>query len=441
MGTYDDTYKKLRKQGKSVQEAEAGASKKSREARAKQSSKAVKATMGSVPATGARVRQEFHQPNDLEARAARGQAPTAAQAAAAKKAQAKLDDAQQYIQGRKVARERLEGKRSQMTGTEYAHAVDSEARKIAAQSRVQANVESKMRAQETATAQVKNLPDPVKAAATQKKVAPDISSTVRKLDSDFRESMFRSDDPETHRMGVGDIPPDRLKKELAYSRKHGYADVTVKIPSLSEFSMSVESAAALDARNDGISQSEFERREIRVKANAPDARQIARARLEEKVREEANSDTRRWGKTPKEDARLEAAQKRAYEAKTPYERLNANVDLRNAADARDRAQDAVVEKIVRSKLAEFDMITKTEAMDPDNVEKQKEGAKPGENKPKRELSEKQKASLAKAHAAVRAKHAERKEMAAAMGGVGGSGMDQPRVPGGNPKGGQFANKG
>jgi hypothetical protein len=70
----------------------------------------------------------------------------------------------------------------------------------------------------------------------------------------------------------------------------------------------------------------------------------------------------------------------------------------------------------------------------------------GTAKPKRQMSEKQKASLAKAHAAVRAKHKERKERAAAMGGVGGGGGmggggEQPRVPAGGPKGGQFASKG
>lgn len=72
--------------------------------------------------------------------------------------------------------------------------------------------------------------------------------------------------------------------------------------------------------------------------------------------------------------------------------------------------------------------------------------KPPETKAKRVMSEKQKASLAKAHDAVRAKHKERKERAAAMGGVGGGGGmggggEQARVPAGGPKGGQFSSKG
>lgn len=70
--------------------------------------------------------------------------------------------------------------------------------------------------------------------------------------------------------------------------------------------------------------------------------------------------------------------------------------------------------------------------------------------PKKPLSEKQKESLAKAHAAVRAKAAAKKEAAGAgqkkfdaIRGGGASGSFEalhPRVPSGNSKGGQWTNK-
>jgi hypothetical protein len=185
-------------------------------------------------------------------------------------------------------------------------------------------------------------------AKTGKKTTNDISSTVRKLDADVRESFFRADDPETHHMGVKDLPPDRLKKELAYAKKHGRNDVTVKIPSHSEFSMSVESAAALVAHNDGISQKEFEQQEIRAKASAPSAKQIDQARLEEEIRRDV------WGsdvKTPRQDRNIARAREEMNKAAgDPLRQARAMADLRNATDERERLRASGIEKVVQQKL-------------------------------------------------------------------------------------------
>jgi hypothetical protein len=54
------------------------------------------------------------------------------------------------------------------------------------------------------------------------------------------ESNLREDGYSIHQ-----IPVDRLKAEIAYAAKHGDGDVTVKIPSRSEISMSVEHAQAV----------------------------------------------------------------------------------------------------------------------------------------------------------------------------------------------------
>lgn len=49
---------------------------------------------------------------------------------------------------------------------------------------------------------------------------------------------------EEHGVNLGSIPVDRLEQEIAYAVQNG-DDVTVKIPSRSEFRMSVQEAEAV----------------------------------------------------------------------------------------------------------------------------------------------------------------------------------------------------
>jgi len=481
MGTYNDAYEKARAQGKNSSQAEAAASHAVKVARnermsnrrdvkkatvyAANKAKAAAATMAAKtnkkiasaaseqrrilatygpdhPSVKAPARKAAPLPPGLTTIKSGivSKPPDAAVAAASASSSAKL--AAMYAANKAKAAASVDphmGADPAAPGLKWGRndwAEDTAA--ITTQGKVQSKVEAEMRKQETAAAKGKNPADPVKAIATQKKVAPDMSATVRNIDTSIRENFYDADDRETHNMGAKDLPPDRVKKALADARKHGEDRVTVKIPSHSEVTLGVKEAAALDAHNDGLTQKQFEQREASVKT--PSANKVARANMERDIRESVNP----WDvKTPGPDRDIDRAQKDLERAKTPYERSRAQADLNNAHDARDRAREDGTERIVRGEMRDFD---KAHAEQDEIDENKRDNAThrddDGAPKPKRVMSEKQKSSLAKAHEAVREKAKQKKAMAAASGGMAGGSLDeQPRVPGGNPKGGQFANKG
>jgi hypothetical protein len=133
------------------------------------------------------------------------------------------------------------------------------------------------------------------------RTTPTIKEHVARIDAHINEA-FRPDwdEPQDRERptGIGDIPPDRLKEEIAYAKQHKRSTVTVKIPSYSEVSIPLEAAQALDAHFDGDSQDMHDRRMARQAAR-PDIQHLPEV----------------YDRTP--DQHKEAAQLEIARAKSP----------------------------------------------------------------------------------------------------------------------------
>ena len=97
-----------------------------------------------------------------------------------------------------------------------------------------------------------------------------IQGTVRDIDARIRSeySERAAEEPEARHLNSGNLPPDRVKSALKEARAEGDDNVTVKIPSYSEFNMSLKEAEALDAHNDGLTDKEFASRQKRAALDA-----------------------------------------------------------------------------------------------------------------------------------------------------------------------------
>ena len=291
-----------------------------------------------------------------------------------------------------------------------------------------------------------------------------IAGIDRKIEESFRDH----DDP-SRPTGHHDVDPDKLRKDIKWSEKHGKEFVTTKIPSYSEVGLSYSEAHAILAKEDGLSDNSaaYNARESAAKATKAKIDLQKPTELSGSIGgkpfkhvfntgEEAQRfiDQTDW----KKDFKLDN-QKIVENPGVPSVQAAVQAKVAEIAQKRTKLENQVQKALAnpdRSKLpadpfqgfrdAEAKSAALTSALTkPTSSELSAHAALA----PKKPLSDKQKESLAKAHAAVRAKAAAKKEAAGAgqkfdaIRGGGASGSFEalhPRVPSGNSKGGQWTNK-